>query len=269
VPCIFPSLGDSQIVMPPNECYAFTFPPSFALQAAELAKAMDAAGQETIAIVQDDSGISELISETFTAAFDDAGIDVTSKEVIPVNSQSVTSQVQRLGAANADAILDIVVAASLNALLVKEIDSAGLDATLYGINTLTDPQLRAQIGESIDGAISIDQIDRSSESFIEYSEYFAEQQGGDIEVLGHHIYATTALLVLKAAVESADSTDGPAIRDALQEISDFPAGFGQPGYTLNWKSDDHNGSTEAGIVFIEFDGEDITTWGTYQPTGKE
>jgi hypothetical protein len=75
----------------------------------------------------------------------------------------------------------------------------------------------------------------------------------------------TTVLMLKAAMESVGSTDGPAVADELEAMDPFPAGVGSDGYLVDWSPDDHNGSGPGGVVFVVFDGLDITTWPVYQP----
>ena len=55
-------------------------------------------------------------------------------------------------------------------------------------------------------------------------------------------------------------------RAELETTTDFPSGFGQDGYSVSWSPEDHNGSGPAGVVFVVYDGLDIQTWPTYQPS---
>ena len=201
IPCLFPSVSAAAIVTPPNADYAFTMAPNFDIQAAELVTAMKAAGHESATIVHDDSGTSSTVAESFKNAFAAADFKLQSTEVIPANAQDVTSQVERIKGEGADAVVDLLVAAALNSLFVKQLDGSGSTAQLYGINTLVDPEIRGQIGPSIDGAVVIDQFDRSKPDVIDFTEYFHELHGDDTEVISTHLYMTTALLILKAAIE--------------------------------------------------------------------
>jgi hypothetical protein len=59
--------------------------------------------------------------------------------------------------------------------------------------------------------------------------------------------------LLKHAIENAASTDGTAIRDALEKIKDFPSVWGQPGYTLNCSKESHLCSNLKGLVLRGFE----------------
>jgi hypothetical protein len=75
----------------------------------------------------------------------------------------------------------------------------------------------------------------------------------------------TAALILKYAMEKANSTTGTDVRTQLESLKDFPSGFGQTGYTVNWTADNHNGSGPGGVVFVQFTGTTPETWKTFQP----
>lgn len=268
VPCLFPSVSAAAIVTPPNADYAFTMAPNFDVQAAELAKALDAAGHESATIVHDDSGTSSTLAESFAKAFEAADFEVASTEVIPATAQDVTSQVERIKDSGGDAIVDLLVPAALNSLFVRQLRTSGSTAALYGINPLVDPEIRSQIGPSIDEAVVIDQFDRSKQDVVEYTEYFHERNGDDTEVISTHLYMTTAMLILKAAIENAGATEGEAVKAELEQMEGFPSGFGQDGYDVSWTPNDHNGSGPGGVVFVVYDGLEIETWDTYQPSGR-
>ena len=85
------------------------------------------------------------------------------------------------------------------------------------------------------------------------------------EVGATQLYMATAALILKYAMESAKSTTGTDVLTQLQSLKQFPAGFGQTGYTVNWTAGNHNGSGAGGVVFVQFSGTTPATWKTYQP----
>jgi branched-chain amino acid transport system substrate-binding protein len=264
VPCIFPNMADAAIVEPPNNTYAYTMTPTFAVQAEQMAEALKAAGLGNAALVSDDSGTSNVLSETFKQAFEEAGFPIEGNEVIPADAQDVTAQVQRLKGSTPDAVIDLVVAPTLNAQLVKQLERAQVGAELYGINTLADPEIRAQIGEPIDGAVVLERWNPSLEAVKAYADFFHEQIG-DEEVISTQVLTASGILALKAAVENAGSTDGEAINAELEKLTDFPVGYGQEGNTVGWTADDHNGAGAASVVFLQYEGLEMVPWKVYQP----
>jgi branched-chain amino acid transport system substrate-binding protein len=268
VPCIFPTLSAAAIVAPPNNDYSYTMTPNFDVQAQELVKALQAAKKKNITIVQDDSGTAKTVATSFTKAFAAASFPVASTEVIPASSQDVTSQVERVKSKNPDAILDMVIPATLNVLFVKQLKAAGVTSSVYGINTLLDPQISAQMGASLDKAVAMDLWDHGNKEVQSFVNLFHKINGENAKLIHTHIYMTTALLLLKATIEKANSTDGATINPVLQSTTNFPAGFGQLGYTVNWKPTDHNGASAGGIVFVVYQGTELKTWPVYQPSAK-
>jgi branched-chain amino acid transport system substrate-binding protein len=265
VPCLFLSLSAAAIVQPPNNEYAFTASPNFDIQAAQLVKALAAADKKNVSIVEDDGGASATVAMSFVNAFSTASVPVKSTEVIPASAQDVTSQVESLKAQKPDAVIDLIAVPTINALFVKQLKSSGLGTQLYGINPLVNPQVRSQIGPAVDGAVVMDQMDRSSPDVIGFTRDYQALNGADKEVTSNELYMMTSLLVLKKAMEDATSTNGPAVKAALENITNFPAGFGVKGYKMSWSPTDHNGSKPGAMVFVVYKGQQVETWPVYQP----
>jgi branched-chain amino acid transport system substrate-binding protein len=175
IPCIFPTVSAADIVAPPNNDFSFTMAPNFDVQAQQMVEAVEAAGHQNISIVVDDTGAAATLAASFTSAFEEADFPVASIETIPATAQDVTSQIERLRSEGPDAVLDLVVPSTLNALFVRQFKSSGIDAELFAINPLvTQPQIPEDIGPSVDGTVVIDQMDRGAEDVGTFTDYFQE-----------------------------------------------------------------------------------------------
>jgi ABC-type branched-subunit amino acid transport system substrate-binding protein len=268
IPCLFPSVSAAAIVQPPDNDFAFTMAPTFDTQAAQLAQALKVAGIKNIAIIQDDSGTAQTVAGSFVNAFKAADVPIVATETVPSGAQDVTGQLARLKAKDPQAVLDLVIPGTLNVLFVQQFKRFGIDAQLFGINTLVDPVLSRQMGgAALNKAVVIDQWNPKASKVKSFASYFRKVNGTSTPIISTHIYMAQALLTLKIAMEKARSTDGSKVKSALESLTRLPVGYGQNGNTLGWTAANHNGSDAGGIVFATYKGStyDLVPWSKYQP----
>jgi branched-chain amino acid transport system substrate-binding protein len=265
--CIGPSVANVAIVRPPNNAYAFTLGPSFDIQGQELIAALKAGGYTNLAIVRDDSGSSKAQSEAFKAVFAKGGITVVTEEAIPLGAREISGQLLRVRNAKPQAVLNLVNPPVDGALFMRSYQTSGIGAPLFAMGGLiSQTETWSLAGPSIDGTIAVDYFIPEDPAVKDFSTFFREMFGKDRPILSTNIMPATSLLLLKRAMEDAGETRGEKVRAAVQNIKNFPAGFGQPGYTVNYSPEDHNGATNKSIVIVEFAGQKPSkVWPRYQP----
>ena len=68
-----------------------------------------------------------------------------------------------------------------------------------------------------------------------------------------YLQAWDEVHMLKQAIESAKSTNGTAVRDALEKMTKFPSSWGQAGYAIGCTKDNHLCSNLKGLVLRGFE----------------
>jgi branched-chain amino acid transport system substrate-binding protein len=266
--CIGVSVAALAIVKPPNNAYVFTLAPSFDVQAEQLIAALKARDYSAIAIVRDDSGAVKTQADTFKAKFGQAGVRVVADEVVPAGARELAGQLLRVRQAQPRAVLNLVTPPAESALFMKAYQTSGIGAPLFAMGGLiASPETWKLAGPAVDGTVVVDYLSPEDPEAKVFAEQFRSVHGKDAPFLSIHPMDLTSLLLLKRAMEDAGRTSGPAVKGALEQVRNFPAGFGQRGYTVNYSPADHNGATSGSIVLVEFAGQKPSKlWPAYQPS---
>lgn len=264
--CIGPSVAGIAIVRPPNNAYAFTLAPPFDIQGQELVASLKAAGYDNLAIVRDESGASKAQADVFKAVFAKANINVVAEETVPAGAREISGQLLRVRNAAPKAILNLVNPPVDGALFMRSYETSRIGAPLFAMGGLiSQTETWALAGPAIDGTIAVDYAIPENSELKGFADLFRSMHGKDRPVLSTNIMPASSLLLLKRAMEDAGEPRGEKVKAAMEKITRFPAGFGQPGYTLNYSPEDHNGATNASIVVIEFAGQRPAKLFKYQP----
>jgi branched-chain amino acid transport system substrate-binding protein len=266
--CFAVSAGAPAIVKPPHNEYVFTQAPTFDVQGDQLIAALKARQYNPIAIVRDDSGPTKVQSDIFKKRFEAAGVQVSADEVVPKGTTELASQLLRVRESNPRAVLNLVNPPPEDAVFIRAFQAAKIGLPMFGMGAIVaSPELWPMAGSAIDGTVAVDTLSPDNADANQYKEYFLSVYGKDSPFLSIHPMSLTALLLIKKAMEDAGATSGEAVKTAMEHIAKFPAGFGQPGYTITYSPEDHNGATAGSVVLVEFAGQrPAKMWSGYQPT---
>jgi branched-chain amino acid transport system substrate-binding protein len=107
------------------------------------------------------------------------------------------------------------------ASIVRQVEEAGLDVQIVGVEGFDSPTFLELAGEAANGVVFTTDLNRDSErdmvqQFLEDHREMYDIQG---DMVGAHTY--DAVRVLAHAIEKSDSTDPQAILDGLRSIEDY------------------------------------------------
>ncbi|WP_162251577.1 MULTISPECIES: ABC transporter substrate-binding protein [unclassified Nocardioides] len=257
IPCIAPYSSSGAIVQQPNAGYMFTIAPNSTVQGASFSGIFKENGYETYAIVGDSSPTSAAVADLYKAAFDDAGLQMVAREVVPVGSTDATAQVSRVRSANPDVVFDSFAALSEEGLFYKSAGDSLDGIARWGNNGLITSDEPAKVaGPDIEGVKTLDVRSIENAYGVEVQDAF-EKAHPDIDYLSWTTICNwEAFMVLKHAFEEVGSTDGPDVVAEIEGLKDFPSVLGPPGYTTSFSADNHNGSSSKALVpvVLEADG---------------
>ena len=191
---------------------------------AEFAADPEELNAKTAATIQQDQDVySTGHVDAFVARFQELGGEIVASEVYQAGDTTFNAQLQRIHAANPDVILLSSFAPEVP-LVIKEAREMGIETVIVGgdtwdepekfFNTLTDNAPLEGIYQTTNFAPEM-ASEAAKQFFDAYTTMFGTAPDG-IAASGYD-----AMLLLANAIETANSTDPVAIRDALAATKDF------------------------------------------------
>src|SRR4051812_9415004 len=232
---------------PAEQKWAFSTlaPPRFEVEA-RYQYLKDKTQVRKIGILHDPTPYALLTKDIGAKIAADFGLEVVATETYKPDDADMSVQIGRINAAGAGAVIKMGQGGS-TVTAAKNIKQLGLDKLLL-MASLDDGATFVQAGEilgdrflfvapgvQVPEAIPAGPAKQAAEDFLKL---WREKQGDrDPNAPAR---AWDSLMLIAKAVESAKSTDGSAIRDALEKISGYQGAFS----AFNFSPDQHNGITE-------------------------
>lgn len=264
--CMAPNNVSGAILKPPNTDYIFTIAPPGGDTVKVFIDIFNRQGFKSVAYNSDDTATAQALKDSYKDSFEAAGFATAADEVVSTGSTDITAQVVRMQNANPDVIFDMSQTATEGGLFFRTSKRLAPDIPRFGTNSVTSqPEMWEIAGDDgMEGLLVIDNLSPDNPYSQKVADEFATEHGDD-PFLFIHGMNWDALMLVKAAVESAGSTEGTAVKEAFEKITDFPAAHGQTGYTLSWTSENHNGSSVKGHVVVRFEDGQPKVWDEFQP----
>jgi len=265
VPCISPANSNSTITEEPNNDYIFTVAPPITMLSEGLTEAFKAQGYKTVGFHLADDPSQQALTDLWADGFERAGMEIVAREVLPAGATDNTSQLLRLQKADPDVIMEMSAPPSAITQFYQSRQRVGLDTPVWSSNALTaQPATWKLAGSALDGALVMDSYDPDNPHTQQAADLY-HAGFPDKPFLNTLSQMTDTMLLLKAAIEQAGSTDGTAVRDALAGIRGFPSGYGRAGYTLAFSPENHNGASKQALAIVEFKDAEPHLWDKFQP----
>ncbi len=181
---------------------------------------------ETVAIFTDRAAIGQELIRCVELFQDEYGIELVATVDYTSNATDLSAQVLALKQADPDAVLadSYIGDATLFIQTLKE-QQYTPNMIVAKANGFTDPSFITNLGEMANGVASVVEFNSDLVNGVEINEDFEAATG--VVMNGHSAEAYTVVWLFKAAIEAAGTTDGPAVRDALDELvidGAFPGG---------------------------------------------
>lgn len=183
---------------------------------------------ETAAVIADNSALSEIIANVFRQSLEGAGIEVVASEVIPGGSTTALPQVQRVRAANPDAIFQAGILGPQMVQFFQSYHQLGLDQPVLGSFNLSIPSYLTTADGLMDGAAFIDAYDPEKPEVQEFIRLYQAANDGEtpFSLPG---YGCDGIRFVAHAIEQAGSTDREAVRDAMASTENWTGVMGAQG----------------------------------------
>ncbi|HYG09821.1 MAG TPA: ABC transporter substrate-binding protein, partial [Pyrinomonadaceae bacterium] len=262
VPMITPSSTNPKVTQVGDYIFRVCFIDSF--QGAVMAKfAANTLKAKTAALLGDvNSDYSKGMSQYFEEQFNKLGGRIIMRQSYTQTDPDFKGQLTSIRAANPDVIFVPGYYGQVG-VIAKQAKELGIDAPLLGGDGWDAPQLWELGGEALRGSYmanhySIDDPSPAIQKFV--ADYKARYNGTAPDAIAALAY--DAMQILGDAIKRAGTTDGPKLRDAIAQTTNFPGVTGT--ITIN---DQRDAVKPAVVLKLEPTGRKFVYVETIQPEG--
>lgn len=175
------------------------------------------------------------MGEAFTKEFTALGGSIVAQESYPVEEIEFRAQLTKLANSKPEYIFMPAAAYKEVGNAAKQLNELGFakDIKIMGTDGWYIPELMGVAGKELEGAHLIIGADMSDPQFADTIEGYNEKHGDlGMELHIYALYALNALQFIESAILSTESTEGPVLRDALENITNLSVSTGG-----NWTMD--------------------------------
>lgn len=251
VPAVCANLN-AKIVQPPNNKFIF----SIGNNTVQIAQALTEAVKpyKRVAIFTDNGPTGMGIARSFEGAFKKAGVNIIGIESVDVGATDATALVSRLKAKNVDAVFVSGQAAAEQSLFLRTAEMQGLNVPMFQDITAGNPRYHKLAGAAaLKNLQFISQFDPTNAESARVFKIVKGKHGKKAVEPTLALWGWDKVHFLKQAIERAGSTDGTAIRNAMEQTSNFKSTWGQSDYTMRCSKDNHLCSNLKGLVLRGFE----------------
>jgi branched-chain amino acid transport system substrate-binding protein len=206
-----------------------------------------------VALLSDNSAISQATAKAFKAEFDKTGIQVVSEEVLPAGSVSADAQMQKVRAAKPDAIFLATLLTPENLLVLKAYRQSGMKTPLVGNYNLAVPVYMTAAKGLLDGITFVDAWDPAKPQVKQFVAGFAKEMGYEPHnMMG---YGYDGVMLAADAIRRAGGTDKEKVRQAMQATRGYKGVLGSRDATYGFAEGKRIGFDPEGMVVRMYEGD--------------
>ncbi|MFO1361796.1 MAG: ABC transporter substrate-binding protein [Burkholderiales bacterium] len=205
-----------------------------------------------VALISDNSDLGQLLAKFFRAGLEKSGIQVAIEEVVPRGATTAEPQLQKIRAANPDAMFMAGVLTPENVLILKAYRQFGLKFPIHSSYNLSVPQYSTVAKGLLDGITFVDAYDPAKPEVKAFVEAYEKAKGKTPYNL--HGYGYDGIRLVADAIGRAGSTDKEAVRAAMQ-ATNFAGVMGAQGMKYRFPDGKRTGFDPEGMVVRVYEGD--------------
>ena len=205
-----------------------------------------------IALISDNSAISQATAKAFKAAFDQNRIEVVSDEVLPSGAQTAEAQMQKVRAARPDAIFLATLLTPENLLVLRSYRQHGLKIPLVGNYNLAVPVYMSVAKGLLDGIVFVDAWDPDKPQAKAFVAGYRREMG--VEPWNMMGYGYDGVMLAADAIRRAGSTDKAKVTAAMQATK-YKGVLGSVDATYEFRDGKRIGFDPEGMVVRQYEGD--------------
>jgi branched-chain amino acid transport system substrate-binding protein len=238
IPMIAGVAQNPAVTEAPNSSFIFTTTNTVIDASKIIVEGLQAAGIQSVGGITDDTAVSQASFPLYMDAIEEAGIEVVGVETVPAVAEDLTAAVSRLADQDPEVIIELTNEGQTIALLHNTFEQLIPDTQIMTVGPLpssTDAQEAVDPG-ALEGTLFASNVDPENPRVAAV----AEALGQDPQFMSSYgpvMY--DSVMMIAQAITDAGTTDGVAIRDALQTITNYPASWGAEDLTLSFTDTKH------------------------------
>jgi branched-chain amino acid transport system substrate-binding protein len=243
--------GDTLTTQLPNP-YFWQTGPLGSIQIATLLAHARSKNLKRVALISDNSDLGQLLARFFRAGLEKSGIQVVSEEIVPRGSTTAEPQMQKIRAANPDALFMAGVLTAENVLILRAYRQYGLKFPIHSSYNLSVPVYMSVGKGLVDGVTFVDAYDPDKPEVKAFVAAYKKETGK--EPFNLHGYGYDGIMMVAEAIRKAGSADKEKIREAMQTLK-FKGVMGAQGMEYSFPEGKRAGFDPNGMVVRVYEGD--------------
>jgi branched-chain amino acid transport system substrate-binding protein len=204
-----------------------------------------------VALVTDNSALGQLINKFFKGGLEKAGIQVVAEEIITAGATTAEPQMQKVRAANPEALFMAGVLTPENTLILRAYRQLGMKMPILANYNMSVPIYESVAKGLLDGVTFVDAYDPAKPEVKRFVEAWRKDTGRDPWNLNGYGY--DGVMMVADAIRRAGSTDKEKIREAMQATRNFVGVMGAQGSSYGFADGRRTGFPTEGMVVRVFE----------------
>ncbi len=226
--------------------------PLGSIQIATLLSHARAKNLKQVALISDNSDLGQLLAKFFRAGLEKSGIKVVAEEVVPRGATTAEPQMQKIRAANPEAMFMAGVLTPENVLILRAYRQMGLKFPIHSSYNLSVPQYMSVAKGLLNGITFVDAYDPEKPEVKAFEAAYKKATGKDPFNL--HGYGYDGINLVAEAIRKAGSTDKEKIRAAMQSLT-YAGVMGAKGMKYSFAEGKRAGFDPNGMVVRVYEGD--------------
>ena len=243
--------GDTLTTQLPNP-YFWQTGPLGSIQIATLLAHARSKNLKQVALITDNSDLGQLLGKFFKSGLEKSGIKVVADEVVARGATTASPQMQKIRAANPDAMFMAGVLPAENVLILKAYREFGLKFPIHSSYNLSVPVYMSVAKGLINGVTFVDAYDPEKPEVKAFETAYKKATGKDSFNL--HGYGYDGIMMVAEAIKKAGSTDKEKIRAAMQSLT-YSGVMGAKGMKYSFPEGKRAGFDPNGMVVRLYEGD--------------
>ena len=206
-----------------------------------------------VALIGENSDLGQLTNKFFKAGIEKAGMDIVAEEIVPGGSTTADPQMQKVRAANPDALFMTGITTGPNLLILKSYRQLGLKMPVLANYNMSVPIYMTAAKGLIDGVTFVDAFDPAKPATKRFVEAYKKDTGSEpYNLIG---YGYDGMMLVADAITRAGSTDKEKVREAMQATKGFKGVMGGIDATYGFADGKRVGFDPNGMVVRVYEGD--------------
>ncbi len=250
-PHMTPSNSGDTLTTQIQNAYFWQTGPLGSTQIATLLSYAKSRNYKRVALITDNSDLGQLINRFFKQGLEKADIQVAAEEVVPRGATTAEPQMQKIRAANPEALFMSGVLTPENTLILRAYRQLGVKAPILANYNLSVPIYTSVAKGLLDGVTFVDAFDPAKPETKRFIDAYKKDAGQ--EPWNLHGYGYDGVMMVADAIRRAGAADKEKIREAMQATRGYTGVMGAIGAQYGFADNRRTGFDTQGMVVRVFE----------------